>query len=110
VVTAVQRMLQRRGYNVETASNGADALERLRTRNGIDLVITDQTMPVMTGMELIEQLRGAGLTIPVILASGFGAAVDRARIEGLEDVWRLDKPFATEELLAMVSRAMAADR
>lgn len=109
VMKAVQRTLQRRGYEVETASNGAEALERLRTRRGIDLVITDQTMPVMTGTELIEQLRADGLTMPVILASGFGAAVDRARIDGSGDVWRMDKPFATDELLAMVSRAMAGD-
>jgi CheY-like chemotaxis protein len=109
VMKAVQRTLQRRGYEVETASNGAEALERLRTRQGIDLVITDQTMPVMTGTELIEQLRADGLTVPVILASGFGAAVDRVRNEGSGDVWRMDKPFATEELLAMVSRAMAGD-
>lgn len=109
VMKAVQRTLQRRGYEVETASNGAEALERLRTRQGIDLVITDQTMPVMTGTELFEQLRADGLTMPVILASGFGAAVDRARIDGSGDVWRMDKPFATDELLAMVSRAMAGD-
>jgi hypothetical protein len=47
--------------------------------------------------------------MPVILASGFGAAVDRPRIDGSGDVWRMDKPFATDELLAMVSRAMAGD-
>lgn len=110
VATAVKRLLERRGYLVETAGNGSEALARLWDRGDINLIITDQTMPIMTGTELIEQLRSAGISTPVILASGFGAAVDRAGIDGLADVWRVDKPFATEELMELVSRALGVEK
>jgi CheY-like chemotaxis protein len=109
IVGAVRRLLQRRGYEVDVASNGAMALERMRARPDIDVVITDQTMPVMTGIEFIERLRADGVRTPIILASGFGATTARARIEDLANVWCLDKPFASEELLGLVERALAAE-
>ena len=107
IVGAVRRLLQRQGYVVDVASNGAMALERMRARADIDLVITDQTMPIMTGIEFIERLRADGVRTPIILASGFGASAAFARVEELTGVWCLDKPFASEELLGLVERALA---
>jgi signal transduction histidine kinase/CheY-like chemotaxis protein len=107
IVGAVRRLLQRQGYVVDVASNGAMALERMRARADIDLVITDQTMPVMTGIEFIERVRADGVRTPIILVSGFGAVAAFARVEELPDVWCMDKPFASDELLALVARALA---
>ena len=107
VTSAVRRILQRHGYVVATASNGAEAMDHLRAHRDIELVITDQTMPVMTGLELIEWLRASGRTTPVILASGFEASIDRARLDSLSGVWWMDKPFATQELLNLVATATA---
>jgi len=110
IVGAVRRLLQRQGYVVDVASNGAMALERMRARADIDLVITDQTMPIMTGIEFIERLRADGVRTPIILASGFGASAALERVEELSGVWCLDKPFASEELLGLVDRALAGDQ
>ena len=107
VTSAVRRILQRHGYVVATAANGAEAMDHLRAHRDIELVITDQTMPVMTGLELIEWLRASGRTTPVILASGFEASIDRARLDSLSGVWWMDKPFATQELLNLVATATA---
>lgn len=108
VLTVVQRLLTRHGYRVETAADGAEALACLRADRALDLVITDQTMPMMTGVELITAMRRSGMTIPVILTSGFGAAVDQAGIEGLSAVWRMDKPFVAAEFLQLVSQVVAS--
>jgi CheY-like chemotaxis protein len=58
------------GYDVEEARDGADGWEALQTGH-YDLVVTDNTMPRMTGVEMIEKLRAAHMTVPVIMATGF---------------------------------------
>jgi two-component system, cell cycle sensor histidine kinase and response regulator CckA len=110
VAQTIQRVLERRGFTVHIATDGASALAMLETHGEVDLVITDQTMPAMTGVELIEQVRSRGLTTPVILASGYSAAIDDQRLESFTGVWRIDKPFGTGELFALVARALAGSR
>ncbi len=67
---ARKTVLQQLNYRVATASNGEEALELFRQQH-FDLVITDQRMPRMTGMELIRTLREMGSRVPIILLSGF---------------------------------------
>ena len=56
-------------FEVDAAVDGADGWEALQAEH-FDLVITDNTMPRMTGVELIEKLRFSGITIPVIMTTG----------------------------------------
>lgn len=62
-------VLQKQGYDVITASSGAEALEIVR-RGGIDMILTDQLMPGMTGTELAKKVKAAQPSMPVILVSG----------------------------------------
>jgi CheY-like chemotaxis protein len=62
-------VLQKMNYRVATASSGQEALERL-TLGGIDLVLTDQMMPHMTGTELTKAVKQLYPGMPVILISG----------------------------------------
>ena len=71
-------------------------------------MITDQTMPAMTGVELIEQLRAHDMQLPIILMSGYGAAISEERMAQLRHVWRLDKPFVVDELLRTLAQCAAA--
>ena len=59
-------MLEKSGYQVKSASDGAQALEVL-DREYIDLIISDIMMPVMDGYELVSELRSAGYQIPVLM-------------------------------------------
>lgn len=101
-------------YNVITAENGSDAL-RVIEKTRIDLVVADIMMPKMNGYEFVRELRGSGLTIPVIMAtakanfddkkSGFTAGADDYMI----------KPINFDELVlridALLRRAkIAADK
>ncbi|HEY0928846.1 MAG TPA: ATP-binding protein [Gemmatimonas sp.] len=106
VAGVMRRLLERSGFEVTMANNGAVGLERAMAGPAFDLVLTDQTMPVMTGMELVERLRASGDTTPIILASGFGAAIDGERVAHLRDVHRIDKPFASSDLLRLVRSAI----
>jgi PAS domain S-box-containing protein len=99
----VTRLLGR-DYEVTTARDGQEALERVR-QNPPDLLLSDVMMPVLDGIELVRALRGdpETQTLPVILLSA--RAAEEMRVEGLEagaDDY-LVKPFTAAELLARVS-------
>jgi CheY-like chemotaxis protein len=93
--------LSNAGYEVVTAEDGEEALEICLAERP-DLVITDYQMPVMTGLELAEQLRqrpemsGA----PVLLLTARGFDIDQATLEAAGIVGVLSKPFSPREVLA----------
>jgi CheY-like chemotaxis protein len=66
-------ILQRQGYNVVTAASGVEALELL-AGGGINLVLSDQMMPAMSGTELTRSVKAANSRMPVILISGVNDA------------------------------------
>jgi len=91
-------VLRRFGYQTETAANGAAAWEALQTK-GYDLLITDNNMPKVSGVELVKKVRSAHMTLPVILASGRLPTEELDRNPWLQPVATLVKPFANGQLL-----------
>jgi CheY-like chemotaxis protein len=95
-------ILEGSGREVWVASQGAKALEMLNEAeitDGIGLIITDHLMPVMSGPELVAEVRERGFTLPVIVLSGLPDA--EAAYEGLDVVFRL-KPFDPDSLILLV--------
>src|SRR5579859_4082428 len=80
------------GHHVLTASDGGEALEKLRTAQ-VDVVITDLVMPGLDGVELLKQMVAHGSRIPVIALTGFGS-VDQAIsiVHDQKAFWFLEKP------------------
>ncbi|MBJ6750867.1 hybrid sensor histidine kinase/response regulator [Geomonas anaerohicana] len=112
VVFAGKKMLERLGYQVVTGRDGMEALEIFRADPGaVDLVITDQTMPRMTGIELSRELSAVRSDLPVILCTGLGSGVDRtaqreeAEQAGVREV--AFKPLDREEMTAMIRRVLS---
>ena len=70
-----QKVLEKNGYQVKSASDGALALEVL-DKEYIDLIISDIMMPVMDGYELVSELRSAGYQIPVLMITAKGSFDD----------------------------------
>jgi CheY-like chemotaxis protein len=93
-------MLEDLGHTVFGAFSGKDALEILRREDSIDLVITDQAMPKMTGTELAKVVRSEWPNIPVMLASGYADLAQRDDI-GLP---KLAKPYFQHDLAAAILR------
>jgi PAS domain S-box-containing protein len=87
-------MLEDLGHTVLEATSGPQALRVLRRSQDIDLVITDQIMPGMTGTQLIEAVQTDYAALPVIIASGFSELPE----DGLAGRVRLNKPFKQAEL------------
>ena len=95
------------GYDVDTAADGADAWKALKTHR-YDLLITDNKMPRVTGLELIKKLRSEGMTLPVILASVTMPTEELKRHPWLQLDPTLPKPFTSAELLDMVKKVLGA--
>ncbi|MGE5536137.1 MAG: PAS domain S-box protein [Acidobacteriota bacterium] len=96
-------MLEELGHKVFEAYSGREALEVLR-REKVDLVIADQAMPQMTGIELAEAIRNEWPEMPVVLATGYTELPD-----GLASTLpRLNKPFHEQNLAEVIAEAMQA--
>lgn len=84
----LESTLERMGLSYESESSALDALFRVRRDpHEFDLIITDQNMPKMTGLELIQQLSADNLNIPVIIISGFS----HERLQGMMEEFPLVK-------------------
>ncbi|MCJ8521597.1 PAS domain S-box-containing protein [Pseudorhizobium tarimense] len=95
-------MLEDLGHTVIEAFNGQAALETLGTAGTVDLVITDHSMPRMTGAELAERINAQWPHLPIILATGYAELPS-----GNGDQWpKLSKPFSQEQLAEAVALAM----
>jgi PAS domain S-box-containing protein len=102
VLLSTTAMLEDLGAAVSQASSAEEAVAALKTMT-VDLVITDQVMPGMTGTQLAEQLRATHPRLPVILASGFA---DKAAEELGFRLPRLYKPFDQETLASVALKAL----
>ena len=108
-LTAVfQRLLVRLNYQATSCNNARDAISLFR-RNpaAFDLVITDLTMPDMNGLEVARQIHALRPDLPVILASGFSADLDRENLRQA-GIWELiEKPVSMTVLADAVQRTLA---
>ena len=99
-------LLEDLGHEVIEADSGAEALKAFQDRDDIDLVVTDQAMPNMTGVDLIAAIDGIRPGTPVIIASGYGEGVETPG----RDTVRLSKPFNQVHLAEAIARAMEMER
>ena len=105
----VSALLARLGYAVTARADSAEALALIeRDPLGFDLLITDQTMPKLTGSQLAERALKIRPGLPVILCTGFSEIVDgdKAALIGIREF--VYKPFGMREISQSIRRALAA--
>jgi two-component system response regulator MprA len=99
---SLRRALALEGYEIELASDGADALARLGSNGQPDAMVLDVLMPGVDGLEVCRRLRASGSRLPVLMLTARDAVRDRvAGLDAGADDYVV-KPFALEELLARV--------
>jgi PAS domain S-box-containing protein len=103
LVEMITDMLHSLGYQVTSTRNSSDAVDLFRKDPAqFDLVIADQTMPGLSGLELAEHLLSMGTDIPVILSTGFSRTVDAERATAAGIRAFIMKPFTQNELARTV--------
>ena len=104
-------LLARMGYHATVYTNSPDALAAFRsTPHSFDLVITDQTMPHITGETLVGELRRIRSDIPVILCTGYNPLIDAERAAALGIDAFLLKPLVAEDLARTIRQVFARRR
>ncbi len=104
----VRRNLEVRNFNVETASNGLEAMAIFNTQN-VDLVIMDIMMPHLDGLETTRRIRQTSL-VPIIILTALGEETDKVRAFDMGADDYLTKPFGTGELLGRVKAVLRRAR
>ncbi len=107
VVDVVSRMLERLGYQVTAAHNGLEALELfLEDPSRFNLVLTDQTMPDLTGIDLAKRMLEARTDIPIILFTGHSEFVsaEKAKKAGIREF--IMKPLSKKEVAQTIRRVL----
>jgi two-component system, cell cycle sensor histidine kinase and response regulator CckA len=107
VLSSVQRALERMGFQVVPVGDGKAALELFsRSPRDFDLIITDQTMPHLTGAQFSEEVLRIRPDMPVILCTGFSEVIteQEAKDMGIREL--LMKPATTRDLGDAVNRAL----
>ena len=106
IAMALEAALEDAGYEVATAANGRQGLERLAEAPRPEIVLLDMMMPVMNGPAMLAtmaadaELRG----VPVIVLSSLPEATIRARADGAAAILR--KPYTADEVLAAIGRVL----
>jgi two-component system, chemotaxis family, chemotaxis protein CheY len=100
----VRQALVPAGYDIVEAVDGLDGLEKMRTVPDLSLVLCDVNMPGMTGLEMMAQVNGEGITTPVIMLTSEGqpSLIRWARESGAKG-W-IVKPFKVDLLVVTVNR------
>ncbi|MDP1509510.1 response regulator transcription factor [Paenibacillus sp. CMAA1739] len=101
IVSMLRRGLAFEGYEVLTAANGAEGLNKMLTAEP-DLVVLDVMMPQVDGFEVCRRMREGGSTVPVLMLTAKDEVENRVKGLDLGADDYLVKPFALEELLARV--------
>jgi len=105
----LRELLENHGHEVTLADDGQAALELLRERaQDFDLVITDQTMPRLSGVGLVKALRGIRADLPAVLCTGFSDMVDLRGARALGVRRFLRKPVEAQTMLRVVSELLEA--
>ncbi|HYK96897.1 MAG TPA: response regulator transcription factor [Candidatus Acidoferrales bacterium] len=103
ILRTLSANLERRGFRVDTAATGRDALEHVQAHP--DLIVLDLTLPDADGMELINAMR-EHVYAPIIVLSARGGERDKVRALDLGADDYLTKPFSVEELIARIRVAL----
>src|SRR6478752_8180049 len=108
-LASLSRAFRLAGHEATVCDNPVKALEMIKGEK-YDVIFSDVVMPAMNGLELLEKIKDAGVTTPVVMMSGqahIEMAVKATRLGALDF---LEKPISTDKLLLTVQNALQMER
>ena len=107
VLRTAKTALQRVGCSVLTAESGPAAIDLLRQHNNVSLIILDLSMPGMSGLETLPELRKVRSDVPVLVSSGYSESETLRLFSGHKISGFLQKPYTSQRLVEKVEAAAA---
>ena len=104
--------VSRQGFVVECVTNGEEAYQRI-CQGGIDFLVTDQQMPMCTGLELVQRLRADAEVphLPIVLCTAKGLELDTIELESRFDLAAVvHKPFSPRKLCQIIEQHASTQR
>ena len=98
----LSRCLEMEGHEITTAENGEQALEYFK-RSSFDLAFLDIKMPIISGTEVLKQVRQSGINTPVIIITAYATIKNAVDCTHLGAVAYLQKPFTVDRIKAVLS-------
>jgi CheY-like chemotaxis protein len=107
IVRMVQQMLSRLGYQTTVRTSSIEALAAFKADPyGFDLLLTDMTMPNMTGLQLAAMVKSIRPDLPVVVCTGFSEQLDDAKCAALGISMYLMKPVAKRAVAEAIRKAL----
>ncbi|MBC8182465.1 PAS domain S-box protein [candidate division KSB1 bacterium] len=107
VTEMLESMLERMGYNVTSISNSLQALQTFRNApQAFDVVISDQTMPDMSGVQLSKELLNIRPDIPIILCTGYSDSISQEKTIEMGINGFIEKPFLQNDISVIIRQAL----
>ena len=109
VRSLAEMALRKLGYRVASFESPVNCLEALRQNpSEFSLLLTDQTMPIMKGIDLASEARIVAPLLPVVIMSGYFSRISPEMLAQIGQVSLLSKPFTNEELAAAVHKSLSS--
>jgi CheY-like chemotaxis protein len=111
IVNMAKQMLERLGYKVDTKTSSIDALELFRSKSDqFDLIVTDMTMPSMTGDNLVKAILKIRSDMPTIICTGFSEKINGEKAKEIGATGYLEKPLDKRDLAVTIRQILDAKR
>ena len=111
IVYMTQQILERLGYQVTSRTSSVEAFEAFRVKpDEYDLVITDMTMPNMTGVELARMLKKIKFEIPIIICSGFSEMIDEDKAKAIGINAYIMKPIVINDIARITRKVLDEEK
>ena len=111
ILKMITKMLTKVGYRIDALNSPSQALELFRQSPGeFDLLITDLTMPEMTGLKLASAIQSCRPELPIIVMTGYGNEIERASDLEKYGIHRLLKPVKVENLISLINEVLSGNR
>ncbi len=104
------RALGKKGYNVTVCEEGMSALAKVKNGEKFDLLLTDMSMPGMTGTELAVEVKKILPDIKIIIMSGFSEDIAKGAIADEAEINFLAKPFNLQQITSMVKKIIEGNQ
>ncbi|MGB2630935.1 MAG: response regulator [Candidatus Omnitrophota bacterium] len=106
IVEIIAKCLNLRGFKVEKAYGGQEALDKIKKNHSIDLIVLDKKMPGVDGVAVMRELKKTGCEIPVIVITGSISKFQLTHIKGARFDHVLFKPLRLSKLLGTIDEIL----